>query len=118
MGKEEFKFPLPALGQWREMEDTGRAGLSERKWGRTGWTYTPGSPAGTREAGPFLGRKAWQVPWPSSNLGLPETATRAQFQQRPPSEGLAPPLPVDGETEAGMRNDALKALVLTRQSSD
>lgn len=56
LGKEEVK---------REMEDTCRTGLREEvgngKNRRSGWTHAPGSPADTREAGPFLGRKRWQV---------------------------------------------------------
>lgn len=44
------------------------------------------------EAGPFLGRNGWQVPRPSSSLGLPKTPAGVQYQQRhSPSEGLPSP---------------------------
>jgi hypothetical protein len=62
-GDRRVYISFLALGQRRELEDTCRAGLS---WGRwediTG--LMPQASSGIREAGPFLGRKGWQVPWP------------------------------------------------------
>lgn len=68
LGKEEVKPPPPALTVERNGTHLQSRPLREEvgkgKDRRTGWAHAPGSPAGIREAGPFLGRKEWQVLWP------------------------------------------------------